>query len=178
MVGGALVLALVGSGRSQSGWAVSPVLLLPPPAYSVLGVAPGCDGGILVDSAIRRLVEGGGRRTPDPVTEPPSWLSRAIAETLNLFGTNSVLQDHANCTEVCALVPLEATRITNLVGYVALGPKAGFTAVPFDRLEVFFGWDPDVDTTRWTEDGRRVCARARNWYGAEDTKVFLVVGYE
>lgn len=173
----ALTWSLAGKVLAQSGWAASPILVLPTPTYSVLGPQPGCSGEVRVDPAIRRWVEGSGRAA-EPELTSPTWLSRTIGETLNFLGMGTVLQTFATCSEVCATIPLEATQVTSLIGYVAIGSTAPFAPLPFGRWEPHFRWGAEVDTTRSTEAGRLICVEARNWAWREETRVFLVVGFD
>lgn len=168
-------LWLAGAAMAQTGWSTSAVATLPRPAYSVYGPTPGCSGQVLVDGSVRRALDAFGRGGLEP--DAPSRASRAIGEALNLFGLDAVLQDHATCAEVCARVPLDATRIVHLVAYVDDGPGKPFRAVPINRWSDYVHWEPDVDTTRVDEDGRLVCARVRHWLDV-DRRVFMVVGYE
>ncbi|MBX3144497.1 MAG: hypothetical protein KF813_12110 [Trueperaceae bacterium] len=175
-----LVAATCGVGRGQSGWSVSPITIIPGTVYEMPSREPGCEGTVIVDPQVRRYVEGLGRRTPDPEVEPPTRASRAVGDFLNFLGVESVFQDFGNCVEVCAVIPMSARRVTNLVGYAAFGPGAGFTQIPFGRYWSYlrFRWKPDVDTTRFDERGRLVCATALGWLKGEDIRAFLVVGYE
>lgn len=166
---------LAGAAAAQTGWATSAVVELPSPAYSVYGATPGCSGEVLVDGTVRRVLDGIGRGGLDP--DAPSRASRALGEALNLFGLDAVLQDHATCAEVCALIPRDATRVIDLVAYVDDGPGTPFRTVPMGRWSDYVHWEPDVDTTHVTEGGRHVCTRVRHWLDV-DRRAFLVVGYE
>lgn len=168
-------LVLTGVAMADTGWATSAVVALPRPAYSVYGPTPGCNGQVLVDGTLRRVLDGIGRRGLEPGA--PSRASRAVGDALNLFGLDAVLQDHATCAEVCARVPLDATRIVHLIAYVDDGPGKPFRTVPINRWADYVHWEPDVDTTRIDEDARHVCTRVRHWLDV-DRRVFLVVGYE
>lgn len=161
---------------AETGWVSSPLVTVAKTDYSVLGPQPECEGQVVVDSSIRRIVEGFGRRTPDPVTEPPNWASRLIGNAANLLGLDAVLQTYANCTEVCALIPLAATRVTDLVAYTA-DDDGRFYLSPWGRYSNWLYWDPQVDTTNVTAEGRLVCANVRNG-GAFDRRLMLVVGFE
>lgn len=165
-----------GAARGQTGWAVSPFVTVPATRYSVQGAHPDCVGRTTVNVEVRRAVEGLGLRTPDRES-PPAPLSRAVGNLLQLVGIEAVRQDYAECTEVCAVIPLSATRVTNLLSYVTDAWTQEFRAMPFDRYIYYFHWEPEVDTTRLTESGRLVCAQARNWYQADRTAI-LIVGYE
>lgn len=173
---GLLATTALGTARAQAGWAVSPYFVVPAAKYSVLGAQPGCSGGAVVASEVRRAVEGFGLRTPDEASEP-SWLSRAVGDLLNGLGFETMNQDHAECAEVCAAVPLAATSVTSLLGYVTVVGSDRFVPVPFDRFTDYFHWEPGLDTTRLTAYSRLVCVTVRNW-GPSDRTAFLVVGYE
>lgn len=175
LVVGLAVLTL-GAAYGQSGWAVSPYFSVPGVEYSVLGAQPGCSGRAVVAREVRRAVEGFGLRAPEEGSEP-TRLSRTVAGLLNDLGFETMNQDFAECAEVCAEIPLTATRVTSLVGYVTVVGGSAFVPVPFDRYTDLFHWQPDVDTTRLTADARLVCATVRNW-GPSDRVVFLVVGYD
>lgn len=177
VVAACLVASLVlGSALGQSGWVVSPTTVIPGARFSVLGGTPGCSGGTEVASEVRRAVEGFGVRSPEAGSEP-SRLSLSIGRLLNGLGLDTMNQDFAECVEVCATVPLTATRVTSLLPYVTYVGNQNFISVPFDRFSFYVHWEPDVDTTSVTEAGRLVCATVRNW--AQDSRrAFLVVGYE
>ncbi len=170
-----IVLALGGGALSQSGWSTSSVVSLQSPAYSVYGATPPCRGTVLVDETVRGAFDAIGRGGLE--AGEPSRASRAVGDVLNVFGLDAVLQDYATCAEVCARVPLDATRITSLVAYVDEGPGTPFRTVPFGRWSDYVHWEPDVDTARVDENGRLVCTRVRHWLDV-DRQVFLVVGYE
>lgn len=177
VVAGCLIASLtIGTAAAQVGWSVSPTLVIPGVRFSVLGGTPGCSGGTEVAAEVRRAVEGFGMRDPEAGTEP-SRLSRTIGRFLNGLGLETMNQDFAECADVCATVPMTATRVTSLIGYVTLVGTDSFNTIPFNRFSDFVHWEPEVDTTRVTEGGRLVCATVRNW--AQDPRsVFLVVGYE
>lgn len=170
-----LGLWLAGTTLAQSGWSTSTVVSLPSPAYSVYGPTPPCEGRVLVDETVRGVLDAFGRGGLEP--DAPSRASRAMGDALNLFGLDAVLQDHAICAEVCALIPLDATRVTHLIAYVDDGPGKPFRTVPFGRWSDYVHWEPDVDTRRVDESGRLVCARVRHWLDV-DRRAFMVVGYE
>lgn len=171
-----LAAVALGAARAQSGWAVSPYVAVPRVEYSVLGAQPGCGGRAVVAIEVRRAVEGFGLRTPDASSEP-SRLARAVGDLLNTLGFETMNQDYAECAEVCAAIPLTATRVTSLLGYVTVVGGSAFVPVPFDRYTDLFHWEPEVDTTRVGADGRLVCVGVRNW-GPSERTAFLVVGYE
>lgn len=166
----------LGTAFAQVGWAVSPYFTVPGARYSVVGAEPACSGSAIVASEIRRAVEGFGFRAPDDGAGP-TRLARAVGDLLNNLGFETMNQDYAECAEVCAEIPLTATRVTSLLGYVTLVDTELFWPVAFDRYTDYFHWEPDVDTTRLTADARLVCAVVRNWGPASRTG-FLVVGYE
>lgn len=172
-----LVLALAtGTATGQAGWSVGPSVAVPAVRYSVIGARPDCSGRDIVAQEVRRVTEGFGLRTPDPATEPAP-LSRAIGGFLDRLGLDAMNQDFAECREVCTAIPLTATRVTSLVGYVTLVGSSRFVAMPFNRYMYYVHWEPDVDTTRVTSSARLVCAGIRNW-GQSERQAFLVVGYE
>jgi hypothetical protein len=170
-----LGLWLAGVAMAESGWSTSAVVSLSSPAYSVSGPTPPCSGRVLVDATVRQALDRFGRGGLEP--DAPSRASRFVGDTLNLFGLDAVLQDHATCAEVCARVPLEATRITSLIAYVDDGPGKPFRTVPFGRWSDYVHWESDVDTTRVDEGGRLVCTRVRHWLDIE-RRAFMVVGFE
>lgn len=168
---------LSGLTFAETGWVSSALVTIPKTSYSVLGPQPECEGQVVVDGSIRRIVEGLGRRTPDPATEPPNWASRLIGNAANLFGLDAVLQTYANCADVCALIPLAATRVTDLVAYAADNPDGNFYQVPWGRYYNWLYWETEVDTTQVSDEGRLVCVRVRNG-GPFDSRLMLVVGFE
>jgi hypothetical protein len=177
----AATLALVallasGSARAETFWATSPVVSLPAPRYSVYGPTPGCEGQVLVDSAIRRSLGRVGIPSVDPETNEPFRLARTIGEALNVVGMGTLLQTNAVCAEVCALLPLDASRVVSVIGYVTSVGTDAFVPQPFGHTGDFVRWMSGLDTTRRTADGRLACAEVRSWSG--ERKVFLVVGYE
>ena len=170
-----LGLWLAGPSLAETGWSTSAVVSLPSPAYSVYGPTPGCSGRVLVDGTVRSALDAFGRGGLEP--DAPSRASRVVGDALNLLGLDAVLQDHAICAEVCARIPLDATRVTSLIGYIDDGPGKAFRAVPFGRWSDYIHWESDVDTTRVDESGRLVCTRVRHWLDV-DRRAFMVVGYE
>lgn len=168
---------LGGLTYGEIGWVASPVVEVSKTRYSVLGSSPECQGQVIVDDTIRRYLEGFGMRTPDPLSEEASRASRFIGNALTALGVAAVHQNYAVCADVCALVPLAATRVTTLITYAADGANGRYYQVPFARHFNWLFWEPEVDTTMVTADGRLVCVRVRN--GADfDRRLFLVVGYE
>jgi hypothetical protein len=173
----ALVLLCGALAHAQTSWVASPLTTLSRTQYSVYGPAPECVGQLLVDSAIRRTLGRFGLPAVDADTGDPTRLARTIGDAMNVFGLDTVLQTHAECAEVCAVVPLDAVRVTAVIGYMANGVNGPFAPQPFGQARDLFLWEADIDTTRVTDTGRLVCARARNWLNV-DRHVFLVVGYE
>ena len=171
-----VALGLPFAAHAETGWATSPVVALASPGYSVYGPRPGCGGAVLVDGAVRRVLDGIGRRGTEP--DAPSRASRAVGDVLNLFGLDAVLQDHAVCADVCALVPRDARRVLGVVAYVDDGPGTPFRASPFDLWGEYVYWEPELDTTRVGDDGRSVCARVRHYLHGVERRAFLVVQYE
>src|SRR5690606_16040500 len=165
-----------GTALGQNGWAVSPTVVVPGARYSVLGAYPACSGGIKVADEVRRAFEGFGLRSPEDGTEP-SRLSRTVGRLLDGLGLETMNQDFAECAEVCATIPLAATRVTSLLGYVTVVDGDRFEPTPFDRYQYYVHWEPEVDTTRLSGSGRLVCTTVRNW-SRDERSVFLVVGYE
>ncbi len=170
-----LGICLAGSAMAQSGWSTSDVVSLARPAYSVYGPTPPCSGRVLVDESVRGLFDALGRAGVDP--DAPSRASRAVGDALNLFGLDAVLQDYATCADVCARIPVAATRVTHLIAYIDDGAGMPFRTVPFDSWIDYVHWEPGVDTTRVDDGGRLVCVRVRHWLDIE-RRVFMVVGYE
>ncbi len=168
-------VCLAGSAKGQAGWAVSPVVVIPRPQLSVLGALPGCSGRVIVSGDLQSFLGGLGGALGSP-GELPDWTLRLIAGALNLIGYDAILQDYAICAEVCAVLPLSATRVTRLIGYVSNVSSRGYAVVPIGHATAYFRWDSEIDTTRFGDDGRLLCVRARNWSG--DVRAFLVVGYE
>jgi hypothetical protein len=171
----ALGLWLAGTATAETGWSTSAVVSLSSPAYSVSGPTPPCSGRVLVDATVRQALDRFWRGGLE--ADAPSRASRAVGDALNLFGLDAVLQDHATCAEVCARVPLDATRITSLIAYVDDGPGTPFRTVPFGRWSDYVHWESDVDTTRLGESDRLVCTRVRHWVDF-DRRVFMIVRYE
>lgn len=172
----ALAWLVAGRGAAETGWATSPVIVLPSPAYSILGGTPGCAGQVVVDGAVRRVLDAIGPRGPEP--DGPSRASRAVGDILNLVGLRTVFQDHATCADVCALVPLDATRVLTALAYGDEGTGSPFRVQPFDRWGDYVYWEPVLDTARTDDVGRYVCARVRNYLHGVERRVFLVIQYE
>ncbi|CAN5829311.1 hypothetical protein BH23DEI1_BH23DEI1_23830 [soil metagenome] len=168
---------LAATARAESGWATSPIVTIPSPDYSVYGPQPDCEGAVLVGHGIQRTLGPFGTVSDADGLVTHSPLARTVGDVLNRVGMGTVLQSNAVCAEICAVVPHDATRITSLVGYVADADLVGFRPVVFGRRDEYFYWEPEVDTTRLTDEGRLVCTRVRNWLQFE-RRAFLVVGYE
>lgn len=173
-----LVGANLGIGSAQTGWAVSPVVTIPAVSHEVLGSQPECEGDVVVEDEVRRVTEVLRRPGSGEAELPPTRLSLFVARALSSLGLKSMRQDYANCVEICVVIPMAATSVTDVIGYVAFGATAPFAVVPIGRYWSFFKWDEVVDTTRVGPEGRFVCIGAMGWIRGEGPRAFLVVGYE
>jgi hypothetical protein len=171
-------LLLAATSLAVDGWSTSPTIVLPRTRYPVYGTPPPCAGVLLVDESVGGALARVGVRPVDATSGQPTPVALAIGRVMNTLGMGMMRQDHGTCAEVCAVVPLDATRVTALVGYASRGLRGPFHAEPFGHAGHYFMFDADVDTSRVTERGRLVCAHARNWDEDDDRRVFLVVGYE
>jgi hypothetical protein len=173
-----LALLLVATSYAVDGWSTSSTIVVPRTRYPVYGTPPPCAGVLLVDEAVGGALARVGVRPVDATSGQPTPVALAIGRVMNTFGMGTMGQDYGACTEVCAVVPLDATRVTALVGYASRGLRGPFQREPFGHAGHNFMFDADVDTSRVTEGGRLVCALARNWDEDDDRRVFIVVGYE
>jgi hypothetical protein len=170
-----LSLLFTGAAMAETNWTSSAITPLPRPIYSVLGAAPACSGEVRIAAEVERVFDAFGRIGIS--AETLNRTSRTVGDALNLLGFSTVRQDYAVCADVCALVPLDATRITHVVAYVDNGPGTPFRTVPFGLWSDYVHWEGSIDTTHTDANGRYACARVRHWMTVE-RRVFLVVGYE
>lgn len=182
----ALVFAVVLSpnAAASGGWSTSPVVTVERTRYPVTTVRPACEEELVIEAPAAAVATAvAALLALQPGGEAPAAVARRVAERVGdvsaRVGSPLVLQRHASCTTVCAPLPLDARSVSAVRGFLANRPGEPF------REQVVGSWagnylrfDPELDTTRVTDDARWACLRVRNWVAEFEREVFIVVRYE
>ena len=180
----AFAAALWPIAAASGGWSTGPVVTVERARYPVTTVRPGCEEELVIEApAAAMAATVAAFLALQPGGEAPASIARRVAQRVGdvsaRVGSPLVLQRHASCTMVCAPLPLDARSVSAVRGFLASRPGEPF------REQVVGSWagdylrfDPELDTTRVTDDVRWACLRVRNWIAELDREVFIVVRYE
>lgn len=178
-----LLLTLTSVALTQADWSTSPVVTLERPRYHITGTGqPECSGELVIDQTVLYLSDVltlilSIRYGSAPAPEIARAIAIAAGELLNAVDNMALFQTYAICETICAAIPLEARRITDLRVYYANRPGEPFQAQEIGPWGNYIRIDPDIDTSQIRDGERLVCVQARNWVNWE-REVYITVYYE